>query len=107
MIINIKHHGIELTPAIKMYAEEKMSTLQKYFASIRYIDVEVGMSTHHHHKGEIFECKAVVQIGGEVIRLAKEAEDLYKAIDKVRDHLRIELADLKKRLEDRSTGKGA
>ena len=104
MIINIKHHGIELTPAIKQYAEEKMSTLQKYFASIRYIDVEVGKSSHQ-HKGEIFECKVIVQIGGDVIRLEKEAEDLYKAIDKVRDHLRIELADLKKRLEERSTGK--
>ncbi|MDO8618189.1 MAG: ribosome-associated translation inhibitor RaiA [Candidatus Uhrbacteria bacterium] len=106
MTLNISHHGIELTPAIKQYVEEKMESLKKYFDSIRHIDVEVGISNHHHRKGNIFECKTVVQVGGEVIRMEKEADDLYKAIDKVRDHLRAELSDWKKRLEERSMQKG-
>ena len=105
MTINITHHGIELTPALKQYVEEKMESLLKYFDSIRHMDVEVGLANHHHQKGKIFECKVVVQIGGEVIKLEKEAEDQYKAIDKVKDHLRVELSDWKKRLEERSKGK--
>jgi len=37
--------------------------------------------------------------------MEKEAEDLYKAIDKVKDHLRVELTKIKEKLQDRSTGK--
>jgi len=69
------------------------------------MDVEIGLANHHHQKGKIFECKVVVQVGGEVIKLEKEAEDQYKAIDKVKDHLRVELSNWKKRLEERSKGK--
>jgi putative sigma-54 modulation protein len=105
MTINISHHGIELTPAIKAYVEEKMEALQKYVESIRHMDVEVGIANHHQQKGNIFECKAVVQVGGEVIKIERDAEDLYKAIDKVKDHLRVELAEWKRRLDERSQGK--
>ncbi len=101
MTININSRGMELTPAIKQYAEEKMQSLEKYLDSIRHIDIEVGMATGHHHKGNIFECKVNVQIGGDTIMVEREAEDLYKAIDKVRDHLRQELTEWKKRMEQR------
>lgn len=73
---------------------------------IRHIDAEVGLANGHHNKGKIFRCKAIVQVGGEVMPIEREAEDLYKAIDKVKDHLREELTQWKKRLEDRSKGKG-
>lgn len=105
MTINIRHKDIEFTPTIKSYVEEKMNALEKYFDSIRHMDVEVGLANHHHQKGNIFECKAVVQIGGDVIKVEKEAEDLYKAIDKVKDHLRVVLIDYKEKLQDRSAGK--
>jgi len=106
MTINVNHRGLELTPAIRQYVEEKMESLQKYFESIRHIDVEVGIANGHHHKGDIFECKVVVQVGGETIQIAREAEDLYKAIDKVKDHLRMELTEWKKKLEERSKSGG-
>lgn len=98
MTLNISHRGIELTPAIHDYVEEKMASLNKYSQDIQHIDVEVGLTSGHHQKGKIFECKANIQVAGKIIHLEKEAEDLYKAIDKVRDHLRAELSDLKKRL---------
>lgn len=101
MTININSRGMELTPAIKQYAEEKMESLSKYLDSIRHIDVEVGMANGHQHKGDIFECKANVQVGGETIMVERDAEDLYKAIDKVKDHLRQELTEWKKRMEER------
>lgn len=102
MTINLHARGIELTPAIKQYVEEKMQSLEKYLESIRQMDVEVGRADGHHHKGDVYECKAVVQIGGEVMKIEREAEDLYKAIDKVKDHLRVELTDWKKRMDERS-----
>ena len=102
MTINIVARGIELTPAIKQYAEEKMSGLVKYLDSIRHIDVEVGMASGHHHSGNIFECKTNVQIGGETIMVEREAEDLYKAIDKVKDHLRETISQWKKKMDERN-----
>jgi len=101
MTINIVARSMELTPAIKQYAEEKMESLEKYLDSIRHIDIEVGMSSGHHNKGDIFECKANVQIGGEIITVARDADDLYKAIDKVRDHLRETITQWKKKMEER------
>jgi ribosomal subunit interface protein len=68
---------------------------------IEQIDVEVGMTTHHHNKGDVFLCRVNVTVGGELFRVEREEEDLYKAIDKVRDHLRETLAQAKKRREDK------
>jgi putative sigma-54 modulation protein len=102
MTINIHARGIELTPAIKQYAEEKMQSLEKYLESIQHMDVEVGRADGHQHKGDVYECKVVAQIGGEVMKIERDAEDLYKAIDKVKDHLRVEISDWKKRMQERA-----
>ncbi len=103
MTINIIHRGTELTPAIKDYVEEKMQTLTKYMDTIQHMDVEVGLTTGHHNKGNIYECKVVLEFDGGTMRIAREEEDLYKAIDKVRDHFRVELTDWKKRQLDKQT----
>ncbi len=105
MNINLVHRGLELTPAIKAYVEEKMATLQKFMEDIEQMDVEVGMSTHH-HTGNVFLCRVNVVVHGEVIRVEREEADLYKAIDKVRDHLRETLAQAKKRELGTQQGKG-
>ena len=104
MTINIAYHGIDSTPAIAQYVDEKMQGLEKYFDGIQHMDVEVGMASQHHQKGDIFKCKVVIETLKEVIRLEKQEEDLYKAIDKVRDHARMELASLKERIQDRQRG---
>ncbi len=106
MTINTTYHGIESTPAIAAYVQEKFEGLNKYFDGVQHIDVEVGKSTHHHQKGEVFVCKAVVQTLKDVLRIEKEADDLYKAIDQVKDHLRSELADLKDRIHEQQHGGG-
>ncbi len=103
MTINITHRGFELTQAIKDYVEEKMQTLNKYMDRLHHMDVEVGLASGHHHKGDIYACKVVLAFDGGTMRLEREEADLYKAIDKVRDHLRVELTDHKKREEDRHT----
>lgn len=90
MKLNIKADNMELTPAIKGYVEEKMSMLDKYFGEMKVIqaDFEVGLTTRHHLKGDIFRAEANLTIPGELIRVEKIEPDLYKAIDKVKDHLK-------------------
>jgi len=106
MTINIRAHDMELTQAIRDYAEEKMQSLEKFLDSIRHIDIEVGRASGHSHKGDVYECKVNVQIGGNVMQVDREAEDLYKAIDKVRDHMRVELTEWKRKMDERDRGAG-
>lgn len=89
---------MELTPALRQYVEEKMNSLDKFAHDIMMIDVVVGMDSNHHNKGEIYSCGANVEVKGDVLRVERNAEDLYKAIDKVKDHLREVLANRKEKM---------
>lgn len=98
MNINIHGTGMELTEAIKNYAEEKIQSLTKFFDNIQSADIDVGMQSHHHTKGKIYYAEVNLDVPGKVIRVVKESEDLYKAIDKVRDHLKEELDHMKEKM---------
>ncbi len=100
MNVNIRATGCELTPALRQYVEEKFSTLEKYGPDLIQADVHIGKDTNHHNKGEVFSCSATVELSGDVIKVERTAEDLYKAIDKVKDHLRETLAQRKEKLVD-------
>lgn len=89
MKVRIKATKIELTDAIRDYVQQKMDMLDKYLGSYDAVncDVEVGMITSHHNKGKVFKAEVNLQVPGELLRVEKEAEDLYKAIEKVKDHM--------------------
>ena len=95
MKINIKASGIELTEAIKQYATEKIESLTKYFNEIQQADIDVGMKSHHHLKGKVYYVEINLYLPGKILRVSKNTEDLYKAIDKVKDHLKVELEKFK------------
>lgn len=98
MIINLHGTGIDLTPAIKAYAEKKINTLTKFFDNITQADIDLGRRSNHHHKGEVFYAEVNLHIPGTILRVVKEEEKLYKAIDKVKDHLKIELESAKEKM---------
>lgn len=106
MTINLIHKGLELTPAIKAHVEDKMQSLKKYLGEVDYIDVEVGKTTNHHQKGEVFSCRANVTYKGELIHIEEEEEDLYAAIDRARDSLKATVLDRKDRQKDAHKGRG-
>lgn len=100
MTINIRAMGMELTEAIKQYAEEKFSTLEKYYDNIIHTDVDLGLETHHHNKGEIYSCSTLVEVPNKIFKVEKQEKNLYKSIDKVRDHLREEITAWKEKQRD-------
>jgi putative sigma-54 modulation protein len=104
MTINIRAVGMELTPTIREYVEEKYAMLEKYTGDIMQIDIHLGKDTNHHNKGKIFTCSATVELKGDVLKVERSEEDLYKAIDKVKDHLRETLAQKKERNADARRG---
>jgi ribosomal subunit interface protein len=101
MTINLIQKGLELTPAIKAYVEEKMQALEKYLVDVDFMDVEVGMTTHHHQKGDVFFCKANVEYLGELIHVEEERADLYEAIDCAKDRLKETILQSKDSLKDK------
>ena len=104
MQINIKATNIELTPEIKDYVQEKMDMLEKYLASVQVInaDFEVAMTTRHHNKGEIYRAEANLNVPGDLLRVEKTEKDLFKAIDKVKDHLTRSIRRYKEKRIDRN-----
>lgn len=101
MIINIRGTGIELTQPLKDYVEEKIGGLTKYFDNIRQADIDIGLRTHHHQKGKIYYAEVNLHVPNNWLRVVKDAEDLYKAIDKVKDHLKVELEKRKEKMRTR------
>lgn len=90
MQINIKATKTELTPAIKDYIEKKMDMLEKYLGDVKPTDVhfEVELTTSHHHKGDIYRAEVNMSVPGELLRIERTEDDLYKAIDSVKDHMK-------------------
>lgn len=91
---------MELTPAIRQYVEEKFAALEKYDPTLLQADIHIGKDTNHHNKGDVFSCSATMEVTGDVLKVERAEEDLYKAIDKVKDHLRETLAQRKEKHVD-------
>ena len=51
------------------------------------LDVEVGRTTQHHKSGDIFRAEINLKLKGDSLRAVREAEDLYAAIDQVKDEI--------------------
>jgi len=83
--LNIKATNMELTSAIRNYVEKRMAKLEKLLerADRVVIDFEVGQTTKHHQKGDIFRAEVTADIEGKIYRASTTEEDLYVAIDKV------------------------
>jgi len=89
MQIKIKATKIELTPEIKNYIQEKMDMLEKFLGNIQVLncDVEVGMSIGSQQRGEIYRAEVNLELPGSLLRVEKTEKEIFKAIDKVKDHL--------------------
>jgi ribosomal subunit interface protein len=96
MQLTIESKGLELTDAIRTYVEEKFGSLE-LFADIVKLDVDCGKESGHHRHGDVYVCEAHLFVAGKDFFVKKEEEDLYKAIDKVKDHLKEMLAEWKDR----------
>ena len=90
---------MELTDAIRDYIEKKADMLDKYLGDFPAISAqfEVGMTVGSHHSGEIFRAEMNLSLSGELLRVEKTEKDLYKAIDKVKDHMERSIVKYKEK----------
>lgn len=97
-ISKMKASGFELTPAIAQYAEEKIRHMEKFLASVqepKRASIEVEKTTNHHNKGQIFRAEAMLSLPGKTLRAEATDEDLYAAIDAMKDALERQVVQYK------------
>jgi len=103
MHINVQAKNIELTEAIENHIGKKVTNLEKLLSNIeeRGADVhahfEVGKSTNHHKSGEVFHADCRITVEGEEFYGSADEEDLYRAIDTVKENLFREISKSKDR----------
>lgn len=106
MTLNIKGTNIELTPALKVYVEKKIGSLDRFLERWERegaieVWVEVGRTTRHHLKGEVFRAEVTIRMPRKVLRAAQEDTDVRAAIDKVRDVAKHEIQKYKETTEEK------
>jgi len=90
MKINIKATGTELTQSIRGYVNKKISAVEKHIgvgSEDVLAQVDVGVTTHRHKAGNIFRAEVHITGGGLDLYADSEQEDLYAAIDVVKDEI--------------------
>jgi ribosomal subunit interface protein len=102
MYIVTKAKDFEVTEALSLYVEKKLEAVKKYFHeegdATAFADVELGKSSsHHHHAGDLFRAEVNLRYNGVTYRAVSEKDNLYSAIDDVKDELVRELDKSKKK----------
>ncbi len=98
-ITEITGTNLELTEAIKQYVDKRLMSLEKLTAKYSPADyaANVGKTTTHHQKGNIFFAEFNLTIPGALLRARSVKDDLYAAIDEAKDDLKRQLVARKAR----------
>jgi len=93
-IKKLKSTNLELTEAIENYVREKIGMLEKFLKNIELPQsarIEIGKTSEHHKKGKIFFAEVNLELPHRLLRATVDAEDLYEAIDRVKEELEREI----------------
>ncbi|MCK9597303.1 MAG: ribosome-associated translation inhibitor RaiA [Candidatus Paceibacterota bacterium] len=117
MKINIKTTNISLDEALRIWTEDKMNELGKFLGGFGPDDspekglkvkgeiwVEIGKTTKHHLKGDVFRAEAQIYLPNKSIRSEVIHEDLRTAIVLARDELGNEIKKYRGRRIARARG---
>ena len=97
MQINLQGKNIELTEDIKDYVLKRVTNLEKLLYGIKekggkvMVNFEVNKSTNHHKLGEVFHADCLIKIDGKEFYSSADKEDLYQAVDAIKDSLYNEI----------------
>ena len=96
MEFKVTGRHVDITDAIRDYAEKKTARLSRYYDRIQAIDVVIDQ------RDRVFSVELVVDIEhADDIRAKVEGEDLYACIDGAVDKAERQLTDHKEKLRNR------
>lgn len=103
MKINLQGKGIELTESIKDYVFKRVTNLEKLISGIEagkgeaMVSFEVVKTTNHHKSGKIFHASCMISLDGKKFYGESDHQDLYSAVDEVKETLFNEITKNKDR----------
>ncbi len=92
MQLSVKGRNLEVTDALRSYAEEKLRRLTKYFENIVTANVVLSLEKHR----QIAE--VTLRVRDLTIRAEESTEDLYSSIDLVVEKLERQILRYKERI---------
>lgn len=109
MQINLKSDNLELSDSIYEYVNKKIGELERFIPNTGegpnnagehdtvQVDVEVGRTSNHHKKGDVYKAEVNMAVPGEknVLRATSEQWDLHQAIDEVKEDMQRQLKKYK------------
>jgi len=108
MLISTKATNLELTLAISRYVNKKLTALGRLVRAqdeSAHAEVEIEKTTAHHRSGDVFRAEINLHIAGKRFRAEVTTNDLYAAIDAMKDEIERALESHKdKRLTLRKKG---
>jgi ribosomal subunit interface protein len=94
MRIKEKGTNMKITGEIKSYLFKKLEHLEKFLnptdESI-LCEVELGKTSRHHNKGDVFRTEINLRIAGKELRAVAEEDELFASIDVAKDEMVREL----------------
>ena len=100
MRIVISGRHLEITDAIRDYAEKKITRIKKYFENIVEMDITLA-AEHSKVDGKQHTADVLLFVNGSKIKAKATAIDLYAAIDQVHDILENQVVKHKEKLKNR------
>ena len=98
MRIEVVGRNLEITPAIREYAESKADKLPKYFDGVQLTTVTIAKADHQTH-GD-FGVEFVIDVEKHASFVAKASDaDLYAAIDQAIAKAQRQLHDFKEKFK--------
>lgn len=102
MNIQVRGDHIEVTPALREYAEKKIGRLAKYFEGLPAAEATVTLAVERGlHRVEV-----TMQVQGVLFRAEVESDDMYASIDLVSDKLAGQILRHKAKLNQRFRNSG-
>jgi len=98
MQITITGHHVEVTPALRQYAEEKVAKVRKYLNTTinAHVTLKVEKLTHI--------AEVTIHANGVDLHGVEKTDSLYSAIDKVMDKIDRQAQKAKGKLHDKRKG---
>ena len=106
MKIILQATNFNLDDAISDFVHKKIGDLDKILGSANddsiEARVEVGRTSDHHRKGDVYRAEVNLKMPGRLLRAESENFDLYVAVTEVRDELQRQIRKYKEKTRDES-----
>ncbi|MCU9612973.1 ribosome-associated translation inhibitor RaiA [Caldibacillus lycopersici] len=99
MKFNVRGENIEVTPALREYAEKKITKLEKYFTETPNTNVNVNLKVYNDKKAKV---EVTIVLPSFVLRAEEVNTDMYASIDLITDKLERQIRKHKTKVNRKS-----